>query len=105
MQFFFSSIVLFACIFAIGHTLPECKLPSVALENGRHSGGHRRTQFPIGFALKYWCKVGYKLKGNQFVKCIHRNGLAIWSTKPPVCISNEKMEIVIFEVNSFFRTT
>lgn len=62
-----------------------CKLPRL-VQNGRHSG-QRKTLFPVGFILKYRCNRGYKLQGNQYCKCIHRNGVPIWSTPPPLCIS------------------
>ena len=62
-----------------------CKAPAKNLHNGRRSSLNY-NYFKIDSTIRYWCNSGFTIRGSGQIKCLQRNGKAVWSAYAPTCV-------------------
>ena len=70
--------VFLNCAIDFPHAVVDCKTPTVSKD-----GYVRSTRSNIGSWAQYFCKDGYRLRGEEFVQCL---ATGKWSSVPPLCI-------------------
>ena len=78
-------LVLLLCISPITSGQKLCKAPAKNLHNGRRSSLNY-NYFKIGSTIRYWCNSGFAIQGSGQIKCVNRNGKAVWSAYAPTCV-------------------
>lgn len=84
---YFLALVVLCAILAIGRGHERrCKAPPKTVQHGKRSS-LSTSYFNVGRSIRYWCYSGYVREGSRHLKCVSRNGEAVWQGHIPRCIS------------------